>query len=45
MSAVLSANPDSFRKAATILSVIYILGFVAVMFLPETRGKPLSDSV
>jgi MFS family permease len=30
-----------FAAAATTLSVIYILGIVAVMFLPETRGKSL----
>jgi MFS family permease len=30
-----------FGYAATILSSIYILGLVAVLFLPETRGKPL----
>jgi MFS family permease len=30
-----------FGYAATIISSIYILGLVAVMFLPETKGKPL----
>ena len=30
-----------FSKAAVIVSFIYILGFVVVPFLPETKGKPL----
>jgi MFS family permease len=30
-----------FSKAAVIVSIIYVLGFVVVPFLPETRGKPL----
>jgi MFS family permease len=30
-----------FSQTATILSGIYILGLIALNFLPETRGKPL----
>jgi MFS family permease len=30
-----------FGPAATTIATIYILGLVAVVFLPETRGKPL----
>jgi MFS family permease len=30
-----------YSKAAVIVSVIYVLGFVLVPFLPETKGKPL----
>jgi len=30
-----------FGYAATIIATIYLLGLVAVMFLPETRGQPL----
>lgn len=30
-----------FGYAATIISTIYILGLIAVQFLPETNGKPL----
>jgi MFS family permease len=30
-----------FSKAAVIVSIIYVLGFVVVPFLPETKGKPL----
>jgi MFS family permease len=32
-----------FGPAATIVSMIYILGIVAVFFLPETRGQPLPE--
>lgn len=34
-----------YGLAATIVGFIYILGFVATPFLPETRGKPLPESV
>jgi MFS family permease len=30
-----------FGQAAVIISLIYVVGFVAAPFLPETRGKPL----
>jgi MFS family permease len=30
-----------FGPAATTIAAIYVLGLVAVLFLPETRGKPL----
>lgn len=30
-----------FGYAATIIATIYVVGFVAVMFLPETRGQSL----
>ena len=32
-----------FGPAATIVSTIYIVGIVAVLFLPETRGQPLPE--
>jgi len=32
-----------FGYAATIVSLIYVVGFLAVMFLPETRGRPLPE--
>ena len=34
-----------YGKAAMILSGIYVLGFVAAPFLPETKGKPLPEDV
>src|SRR6266403_3494359 len=33
----------SYGKAATIIGMFYILGLIAVPFLPETRGKPLPE--
>ena len=30
-----------YGEAATILSSIFVIGIVAVLFLPETKGKPL----
>jgi MFS family permease len=32
-----------FRKAATALSFIFILGLVALIWAPETKGKPLPE--
>ena len=32
-----------FGQAAMVLATIYIVGIVAVFFLPETRGKPLPE--
>lgn len=34
-------NP--FRKAATVLSFIFVLGIVALIWAPETKGKPLPE--
>src|SRR5215510_7921688 len=34
-----------FGKAAMIFACIYFLGFVAAPFLPETKGRPLPESV
>ena len=34
---------DPFRKAATILSSIFVLGMVALIWAPETKGKPLPE--
>jgi MFS family permease len=33
-----------FGKAATIISLFYILGLVCVPFLPETKGQPLPEA-
>ena len=32
-----------FRKAATLLSFIFVLGLVALIWAPETKGKPLPE--
>lgn len=34
---------DPFRKAATILSFIFVLGLVALIWAPETKGQPLPE--
>ena len=34
---------DPFRKAATLLSSIFLLGLVALLWAPETKGRPLPD--
>ena len=33
-----------YGKAATIIGMFYVLGLVAVPFLPETKGMPLPES-
>ena len=34
---------EPFRKSATILSFIFLLGLVALIWAPETKGKPLPE--
>jgi MFS family permease len=34
---------EPFRKAAMILSFIFVLGLVALIWAPETKGKPLPE--
>jgi MFS family permease len=34
---------EPFRKAATILSCIFVLGLVALIWAPETKGQPLPE--
>ncbi len=34
---------DAFRNAASYMSIIFLLGIVAILFLPETKGKPLPE--
>ena len=34
---------EPFRKAATILSFIFVLGLVALIWAPESKDKPLPD--
>jgi len=34
---------DPFRKAATVLSFVFLLGLVALIWAPETKGKPLPE--
>ncbi|MBL9136704.1 MAG: MFS transporter [Verrucomicrobiales bacterium] len=37
------AKIDAFRSAATWMSGIFLVGLVALWFLPETKGKPLPE--
>ncbi|MCC6235582.1 MAG: MFS transporter [Verrucomicrobiales bacterium] len=37
------ARIDAFRDATTWMSLIFLLGLVAVAFLPETKGRPLPE--
>ncbi|MGE5295411.1 MAG: MFS transporter, partial [Solirubrobacterales bacterium] len=41
---LIAANVNEpFRKAATVLSLIFVLGLVALIWAPETKGKPLPE--
>jgi MFS family permease len=37
------AKVDAFRNAATYMSGIFLLGIVALIFLPETKGRPMPE--
>jgi MFS family permease len=39
------AKIDAFRNAASYMSVIFLLGLVALLFLPETKGRPMPEDV
>src|SRR5262249_16807644 len=39
----LAARLGGFPQAATTVSFVYLIGFVALLFAPETRGKPLPE--
>ena len=45
VSGALIVSFGGFGHAATIMALFYILGLVAAPFLPETKGKPLPESV
>jgi hypothetical protein len=45
LAGVMIAKFGGFGQAATLISLIYILGFAAVPLLPETKGKALPDKV
>ena len=44
IAGTLIVSLGGYGKAATIIGMFYILGLLAVPFLPETRGKPLPES-
>jgi MFS family permease len=37
------AKIEAFRNAATYMSAIFLVGLIALVFLPETKGKPLPE--
>jgi hypothetical protein len=43
MLGALAAGIGSFRYAAAAMSVIYLLGIIALIWAPETKGKPLPE--
>ncbi len=40
-----SEKIDAFRNAASYMSVIFLLGLVALFFLPETKGRPMPEDI
>jgi MFS family permease len=38
-----SGVSEPFRKAATYLSAIFLLGIITLIWAPETKGKPLPE--
>jgi MFS family permease len=38
-----AAKLDAFRMAASWVSLVFIIGLVVIIFLPETKGKPLPE--
>jgi MFS family permease len=45
IAGTLIASLGGFGPAATIVGLLFILGFVAAPFLPETKGKPLPHAL
>ncbi|MEO7299570.1 MAG: MFS transporter, partial [Verrucomicrobiota bacterium] len=37
------AKIEAFRNAATYMSAIFLVGLIALLFLPETKGQPLPE--
>ena len=40
---VFSGAAEPFRTAAVVMSLIYVIGIVALIWAPETKGKPLPE--
>jgi len=40
---LVSAFEGSYARAASVVTLIYLVGLVLIWFAPETRGKPLPD--
>jgi MFS family permease len=45
VAGALIANFGGFGNTAVTISMIYVVGFIAAIFLPETRGKPLPENI
>jgi MFS family permease len=45
LAGTLIAKFGGFGTMAVSISFIYVLGFLAAFFLPETRGKPLPENI
>src|SRR5690349_22747687 len=43
IAGTLIVSLGGYSKTATIVGLFYILGLIAVSFLPETRGTPLPE--
>jgi MFS family permease len=43
IAGTLIVNLGGYGKAATIIGLFYVLGLIAVPFLPETKGTPLPE--
>lgn len=39
------AKIEAFRNAASYMSVIFVVGMVALIFLPETKGRPMPEDL
>lgn len=37
------AKLDAFRDACTYMSAIFVIGLIALMFMPETKGRPMPE--
>jgi hypothetical protein len=37
----LAGTKDSFRTVMAAFAAVYLLGFIALIWAPETKGKPL----
>jgi len=40
---LVSAFEGSYARAASVVTLIYLVGLVLIWFAPETRGRPLPD--
>jgi hypothetical protein len=37
------ATMMSFRQAAVLMATVYVIGLVALIWAPETKGQPLPE--